>query len=72
MKIAQNLKMARKAKDMSQAKTAEHMQTTREQISKYETGVNDLTAQRLRELCLLYGVSADWILGLPKGLKWLD
>ncbi len=29
-----------------------------------------MTIGRLKELCRLYKVSADYILGLPKGLDW--
>lgn len=70
MSIAQNLKTARIQKGLSQQATADTIKTSQRQISKYETGENDITATRLAELCLLYGVSADYVLDLPKGLDW--
>lgn len=70
MEIYEALKEARETKGISQQDIANRMQTTRQQISKYECGIQDITAKRLREICLYYGVSADYILGLPPGLEW--
>ncbi len=70
MEIFEALKEAREIRCKSQEEVANHLQTTRQQISKYECGTQDITAKRLRELCILYGVSADYILGLPRGLDW--
>lgn len=68
MEIYEALKEAREIKRISQKETAQKLQTTQPQISKYENGTQDITAKRLREICLYYGVSADYILGLPRGL----
>ena len=43
--------------------------TTQQVYARYEKGVNELPLRHLRALCLLYGVSADYILDLPEGLK---
>lgn len=57
-------------KDMTQAQVAELLKIRQEYYSKYELGKVPLPIQHLRSLCLIYGVSSDYILGLPKNLKW--
>lgn len=62
------LRSLRKDHDMTQAQAAA-LGTTQQVYARYEKGVNELPLRHLRALCLLYGVSADYILGLPEGLK---
>ena len=38
--------------------------------AKYENGHRPLPIDRLRDLCLYYHVSADYILGLPEDLPY--
>ena len=64
------LKELRQDMDMTQSDVARVLKTERSYYSKYETGKHPLPIEHLRTLCILYGVSADYILGLPKGLKW--
>lgn len=40
------------------------------QIARYETGENKIPIDYLIKFCEHYGVSADYILGLPKNLDW--
>lgn len=40
------------------------------QIARYETGENKIPLDYLIKFCKHYNVSADYILGLPKGLNW--
>lgn len=40
------------------------------QIARYETGENTAPIQYLVKFCEHYHVSADYILGLPRGLEW--
>lgn len=64
------LKETRIDLDLTQSEVAQKIGTTFQQIYKYESNQQEMTGTRLKELCSLYGVSADYILGLPKGLKW--
>lgn len=64
------LKELRTDKDMTQAEVARILKTEQSYYSKYEGGKHPLPIEHLRTLCILYGVSADYILGLPKGLSW--
>ncbi|MCI8475330.1 MAG: helix-turn-helix transcriptional regulator [Oscillospiraceae bacterium] len=70
MEYYEKLKAIREDQDMTQQEVAEALRTTRQQISKYENGTQLMTIGRLRELCRLYKVSSDYILGLPRGLDW--
>lgn len=56
--------------DKSQKEIAELLQTTQTYYSKYELGKHPLPISHLITLCNYYGVSADYVLGLPKGLPY--
>lgn len=70
MQIHEKLKAARIDKDLTQEKVARSINTTTMQIRRYEKGEQEMTISKLKSLCLLYNVSADYILGLPRGLDW--
>lgn len=57
-------------RDITQARVAEILNTRQEYYRKYELGKRPLPIQHLKTLCQFYEVSADYILGLPKNLKW--
>ena len=60
--FAERLREARKHCKLSQEEVAEHLNTARSNISKYETGFMEPSLQTLKELCELYHVSADYLL----------
>ena len=64
------LKELRIDRDLTQAQVAGILQVRQEYYSKYELGKVPLPIQHLNTLCLYYGVSSDYIMGLPKNLKW--
>ena len=70
MEIAEKIKSLREDKDLTQQDIADILDTTRQQVYKYENGLQEMTVSRLAKLCRFYGVSADYILGLPKGRQW--
>ncbi len=70
MQYYDRLKALRDDKDLSQVEVASILKTTQQQVYKYEKGIQEMTVSRLKILCEFYGVSADYILGLPKGLQW--
>lgn len=67
-KILKNLREDREPKT-SQKDIANLLGTTQQYYSEYENGNRKLPIEHLATLCTFYGVSADYILGLPKGLK---
>lgn len=49
---------------------ANKLGVTRQQIARWRRGTSEPGAYKIKQLCEIYGVSADYILGLPKGLQW--
>ncbi|MBQ1243463.1 MAG: helix-turn-helix transcriptional regulator [Clostridia bacterium] len=58
------LKALREDRDLSQKEIAEYLGTTQQVYSRYETGINEIPVRQIIKLCKLYGVSADYILGI--------
>lgn len=70
METNERIKGLREDRDLTQAEVALKMGITRRQYIRYEKGEQEMTVSRLSSLCQFYGVSADYILGLPEGLAW--
>ena len=58
------LKELREKKKLSQTQVAKRLEVTRSSISGYENNIAVPSVDILRQLALLYGTSADYILGL--------
>ena len=67
---SKTLRELREDRDLTQKDVAKLLDTTQSYYAKYERGELPLPLARLKILCMFYGVSADYILGLPKNLKW--
>lgn len=65
------LKELREDKDLNQQDIADVLGIDRSYYGKYERGVLPLSIKHLKTICSYYGVSADYILGLPDNLKYL-
>lgn len=70
METNERIKGLREDKDLTQAEVALKMGITRRQYIRYKKGEQEMTVSKLSSLCQFYGVSADYILGLPEGLAW--
>ena len=64
MKYFGHLKDAREDHDLTQADVAELLHTTRQQISKWETGLQMMGIDKYITLARYYNVSVDYLLGL--------
>lgn len=64
------MREVREDRDLKQEDVAEQLKITRQQYQLYESGKRKLPIDKLKLFCKTYGVSADYILDLPKGLKW--
>ncbi len=64
------LKDLREDNDKIQAEVAEMLGISRTQYHLYESGKRQFKIEHIRKLCLYYGVSADYILGLPDKLNY--
>lgn len=67
---AERLKNLRIDADLTQTEIASILGTEQSYYAKYENGKRPLPIHHLITLCRHYGVSADYILGLPKNGKW--
>ena len=70
--IATNLKIVRRSMGLKHGQVAEHLGFHRAFYIEYEIGRSSLLLSVLRQLCLYFNISADYILGLPKGLPYPD
>lgn len=70
MEIYEKFKELREDRDLTQKEIAQILNTSTQYYQKYEKGIRPIPAAHIKTLCLFYGVSADYILGIPKGLKW--
>ena len=72
MEIYQRMKDLREDRDLSQEDIAKVLQTTQEQVSKYETGRQMMGIDKYIKLAKHYNVSLDYLTGLidtPRKLK---
>ena len=61
------LRDLRTDRELSQVQIAVILGTTKNQVGKYERGEQEMPIRHLITLCDYYGVSADYVLGLPEG-----
>ncbi|MBR3681470.1 MAG: helix-turn-helix transcriptional regulator [Clostridia bacterium] len=64
MKYVKRIRDLREDNDMTQQEVANVLGTSQTMYARYERGANELPIHHLLTLCRLYGVSADYILGL--------
>ncbi len=72
MSYAQRLKELRQDRDYLQKDIANLLNTSQSYYAQYENGKRPLPIEHLIKLCSFYGVSADYILGLPKNLRYIE
>lgn len=70
MEYYERIKDIREDNEETQTDLAKKLKTSQTQIWRWESGERKITAENLKAICEHYGVSADYILGLPKGLSW--
>ena len=58
------LKQFRQKYNLTQAEAAESIGIDQRQWSRYENEVNELPIRYLKEICIKYKVSANWMLGI--------
>ena len=70
MEFCQRMKQTRIDHDETQEQVAFMLNITRQQYQLYESNKRQIPVDLLTKFCQYYRVSADYILGLPKGLQW--
>lgn len=66
---AKRIRDLREDLDIQQKNIAKVLHTTQSQYSKIELGKRKISADEIIELCILYDVSADYILGFTNEKK---
>lgn len=72
MNYYERIRHLREDHDLTQATIAELLKTTRQQVSKWETGVQMMGVDKYILLAEYYNVSVDYLLGLidtPRKLR---
>ena len=64
--VGLRLKECRKHLNLTQREVAKKLNMTQQQYSRFENGVYELNYEQIVLLCQLYGVSADYILGIKE------
>lgn len=70
MKFNERIRALREDRDMTQTEIAKVIGVAQSYYSKQERGEKPFQIEQIITLCKYYGVSADYILGLPRGLSW--
>lgn len=70
MNYCERLRELREDHDLNQTAVANRIGVLQSYYSKQERGEKPFQVEQIIALCEFYGVSADYILGLPKGMKW--
>ena len=69
MEIHEILKGLREDKALPQQNIADLLKIGRTMYRRYETGETEIPIRHLKTLCIFYGVSSDYLLGLPENLR---
>ena len=72
MQYYEILKGLREDNELKQSDIAKILNCNQSAIAHYESGKRDMPINAIIKLCLFYRVSADYILGLPKGMYYRD
>ena len=68
--MGERLRMSREARNISRKELAELLNVTRTQVSDIENGKSGTNLDRFLQLCKLYQVSADYLLGITDDPAW--
>lgn len=70
MDYIDRLTALREDNDIDQKEIAKLLDCQQSAVSKYELRRSKYKIEDLIKLCMFYGVSADYVLGIPKGMKY--
>lgn len=62
------LRGLREDRDLTQQNMADLLKIGRTMYRRYETGETEIPIRHLKTLCTFFGVSSDYLLGLPDNL----
>lgn len=64
------IQFERETKNITQKEISEFLGIKQQQYARYEKGINLLPITHLKKICIYLNISADYVLGLPKGLYY--
>lgn len=70
METYEILRSLREDRDMTQQQIANILKIGRTMYRRYETGETEIPTRHIKSLCIFYGISSDYLLGLPKGMPY--
>lgn len=70
--FGEKIRMLREEKELNQTQLGKVVHMTQRKISYIECGKYEPDLEDIVALCLFFHVSADYLLGLPKGLDYPD
>lgn len=70
MSYVLKLRELREDRDLKQSEIGKILNKSQQGYAHLENGKARFTIEDLIKLCIFYGVSADYILGLPQGLDY--
>ena len=70
MTIGERFKALIEDTDTNITDLAEIIEVNRRQITRWQNDEAEMGIYKLKKICEIYNVSADYVLGLPKGLDW--
>lgn len=69
METYEILRKLRENKDLTQQNIADLLKIARTMYRRYETGETDIPIRHLKVLCVFYGVTSDYVLGISDTIK---
>ena len=69
MTIGERIRALRESAELSQSALGEKLHMTQRKISYIETDMCEPSVEDIKAFCLIFEVSANYLLGLPKNLK---
>lgn len=70
METYEILRGLREDRDLTQTQIGKILHMSQRKISYIESGQRAITTEELKGFCIIYYVSADYLLGLPEGLPY--
>ena len=65
--ISERIKLLRERRGMTQSELAKQFGITRGGVNAWEMGISVPSTQYIVELAMFFGVSSDYLLGVPSG-----
>ena len=70
LSFGEKLKNLREDKDLNQTELGTILHMTQRKLSYIETGKCEPSLEDVRRICLFFGISSDYFLGLPNNLSY--